>query len=276
MKSNSICHTIHFENTADIDIIVGLINQLEIDGLEEDQNSCKLYYQESGLTEEIKSICSSVNFSATHHIEIIEQQNWNAIWESNFDPVFVNDFCAIHAPFHSIDSSNYVHTIQIMPKMSFGTGHHETTRMMVQQMEQMNFKDKRVFDFGCGTAVLAILAEKLGASDIEAIDNMTEAVQNGIENAHTNGCKHINVAHADRANAVDGKFDIVLANIIRRVILDNLETLADQVKTGGYLVISGFLKNDREQMRFACEQQKLNLVTELSENNWICQRYQKA
>jgi ribosomal protein L11 methyltransferase len=181
----------------------------------------------------------------TYEVKSVEEQNWNALWESNFNPVAVDDFVFVRVPFHAL-APHVQHEIIITPKMSFGTGHHATTYMMLRQMHMLNFNNKQVFDFGTGTGVLAILAEKLGAAMVFATDNDDWSVENALENIGNNHCKKIKIAKADGAQAAFRlqKFDIVLANINKNVIVENAQLLSEILLKNGYLLLSGLLAED--------------------------------
>ena len=200
--------------------------------------------------------------------EYIAEQNWNSSWESNFEPVIVDDFTGIRAGFHEpIKGVEY--EIVITPKMSFGTGHHATTHMMVQAMREISFTDKTVFDFGTGTGILAILAEKLGASAITAIDNDDWSISNAGENLERNHCNRIHLGKADTlpSNKV---YDIILANINKNVILDHFESLNRQLAEGGILVLSGLLEEDEADIMAKATQFPLSRVGKKLKNSWIC------
>jgi ribosomal protein L11 methyltransferase len=177
----------------------------------------------------------------TFNITSIPEQNWNAVWESNFEPVVVDDFCAIRADFHQ-PIKNVQHEIIITPKMSFGTGHHATTYMMIEQMSNINFTKKRVFDFGTGTGILAILAQKLGAASITAIDNDEWSIENAKENFQKNDVHSITLY---RSSAMPkDSFDIILANINRNVLNEYASALVSILSPKGVLLVSGILKED--------------------------------
>lgn len=203
--------------------------------------------------------------------ELIPEQNWNAIWESGFQPVQVDDFAGIRAAFHP-PMSGVTHEIVITPKMSFGTGHHATTYMMLAAMQQLDCRHKTVFDFGTGTGILAILAEKLGAASVLAIDNDAWSIENAAENLLGNQCRKVQLEKADRV-PVSQTFDIILANINRNIILANMDALAGALASGGTLLLSGLLEEDEADICAAAASRRLILADKMGKNNWICLRF---
>jgi ribosomal protein L11 methyltransferase len=200
----------------------------------------------------------------------IEKQNWNALWESNFEPVQVEDFVGIRASFHeAIQGVEY--EIVITPKMSFGTGHHATTYLVMQAMRQLEWINKTVFDFGTGTGILAILAEKLGGQKILAIDNDDWCIENAAENIEINQCHKIDIAKADSA-AIEKRFDIILANINKHIILANIGFLDQALQSGGSILLSGLLVEDESDILKACESVGWKHQRTNTKNGWIvCQ-----
>ena len=248
------------------DLLIALLNEIGFDGFEEDNSTLKAfipeaYFDKSVLKKSIESL--QISFSET----IIEETNWNKVWESNFEPVIVDDFVAVRAEFHKpIKEVKY--EIIITPKMSFGTGHHATTYMMMQQMGYLDFKDKTVFDFGTGTGVLAILAEKLGATKIIAIDNDEWSIENADENIKRNSCMVIELQLTNTADVKSG-FSIILANINKNIILENLEFLANQLLPGGILLLSGLLATDDKEISDKCNKLGLKFDNTIERHNWL-------
>jgi ribosomal protein L11 methyltransferase len=201
-------------------------------------------------------------------VRLVKAQNWNALWESNFDPVRIGHFCYIRAPFHK-STRGVTYQIVIEPKMSFGTGHHETTSLMVEMMAYMDMKGKTVLDMGCGTGVLAILAKKMGALSVMAIDNDEWAYNNTIENVERNNVKKITVKQGDAALLKDLKYDVIIANINRNVLLSDIGVYAASLNKAGTLLMSGFYSEDLPMIKECCKQFKLELQRSLTKNNWI-------
>jgi len=208
-----------------------------------------------------------------HHLKysksVIKEENWNAIWESNFEPVRVDDFVGIRAHFHPQFEPEVQYEIHITPKMSFGTGHHGTTYTVMQMMSEMNFKDKTVYDFGTGTGILAILAEKLGAVNILAVDNDEWCIENALENIQNNNSKTITIEKVESA-AQNEHFDIILANVNRHIIEANMLALTAASKKGGQLVLSGLLIEDQSDMILLATQNGWNFISQKQRNGWIC------
>ena len=193
--------------------------------------------------------------------------NWNEKWESSFSPVQVGNFAAVRATFHA-PVSDVRHEILINPKMSFGTGHHATTYLMIQQMQGMNLFEKRVFDFGTGTGVLAILAEKMGATDIVAIDNDPWSIENANENIRLNKGMHIKLVSAEHPPEKQ-HFDLILANINRSVLLKFIPALSNLLAPSGYLLLSGILEEDDELLTQAVDSTDLFFANRLSKDGWV-------
>ena len=200
--------------------------------------------------------------------------NWNAEWEKNFQPVIIDDFCAIRANFHEPIPS-VQHEIVITPKMSFGTGHHATTEMMIRLMRGVNFTGKSVFDFGTGTGILAILADKSGAEKIIAIDNDEWSILNAAENMSANDSKRIHLVHTGNIPAHDS-FNIIVANINKHVIMDTLQQLEKQLLPGGTILLSGLLEIDAKDVDNIAVRCGLTYRQQCSKNGWIAMQYDKA
>lgn len=249
------------------EILIAQLFSIGFEGFEETESGLQAFISSVAFDEEaIKEIAANQN--CTYTLSVIEETNWNAVWESSFSPVAVDDFVAIRADFHE-PADNVVYEIIITPKMSFGTGHHATTHMMVQRMRGLDFRHKSVFDFGTGTGVLSILAEKLGADTVLAIDNDEWSIDNAMENCQKNNCKKIKLLKADSPVQM-GSFDIILANINKNVILDNLSTLHSCLQKDGTLVLSGLLSEDETDIITATAPLGLELRHKQEGNNWIC------
>jgi ribosomal protein L11 methyltransferase len=234
-------------------------------GLGEGAGHCKTFmlsadYDDNEIENELNNIFSLHNLK--YYKSIIKEENWNALWESNFEPVRVGDFVGIRANFHPSFEPKVQYEIQITPKMSFGTGHHPTTFSVMQLMERLDFKGKTVYDFGTGTGILAILAEQLGANEVLAVDNDPWCMENSQENILANGSSKITIQQVN--SAIQARhFDIIIANVNRHIIEANMEELSQVSNSNSILILSGLLIEDQEDM--------LQLA---SKNNWQCMQAQ--
>lgn len=248
------------------EMLIAGLSELGFDGFEESADQLKAYVPESGFQEKDFNHLLNI-YNLNYSKSIIQKQNWNKVWESNFEPVLIDDFVGIRADFHPA-FEQVAHDLVITPKMSFGTGHHATTHMVIQLMRSIDFEKKSVFDFGTGTGILAILAEKLGASSVLATDNDDWCIENAMENVSVNHCQHIRVQKSE-VLALDSRFHIILANINRNIILENLERLKNGMAPGGSLILSGLLKADADDILAATQKLGLELVHSLERNGWI-------
>ena len=252
------------------DIIVARLNEIDFESYAEDENGVKAYVQTLLLNENaVKEIISEVAelCELTFSISKVKQENWNKQWESNFEPVFINDKCVIRAHFHQpIPDVDF--EIIITPKMSFGTGHHETTSLVMNEMFSLDFNNKSVLDMGCGTGVLAILASKLGANSLVGIDFDEWAVENAEENSVLNSIDNIDYIHGDADAIGDATFDIIVANINRNIILQDIEKYVGAMNEKSEIIFSGFLKEDIPLILEKSEQLGLDLVVSKNKNKW--------
>lgn len=199
----------------------------------------------------------------------IEKKNWNEEWEKNYEPVIVDDRVIIRAAFHQ-PAKKYQHDIIITPKMSFGTGHHQTTHLMVKTQLEMDHSNKVVMDAGCGTAVLAIMASKLGAKKVEAFDIDEWSVINGEENAEINNCKDITIRQGKISDLTfEDDFDIILANINKNILLQEMHQYAAYLKKGGLLLLSGFYEQDIPDLLKSASQHSLTQVKSHEREKWV-------
>lgn len=206
-------------------------------------------------------------------VEEMPDKDWNELWEASYQPVVVNERCRVRAPFHEADSS-YEFDLVIEPKMSFGTANHETTAQIIQLMLETDFKGKEVLDMGSGTAVLAILAKKLGAAHTVAIDNDEWAYRNAFTNVELNGVSDIEIILGD-ALSIRGSFDVVLANINRNILLRDMHYYVDAMNTNAHIFFSGFYTEDLPSIRDEAERLGLHYCRHLSRNNWVAAEFCK-
>jgi ribosomal protein L11 methyltransferase len=254
-----------------VEILYALLDNLDFEGISVENNTiigyipAKRYEQQAIIALEKK--LASLGCRLKWKVKDIPDQNWNYLWESNFEPVVVNTNCVIRAPFHP-EFADVTYRITIEPKMSFGTGHHQTTRLMIGQMLKIDFKGKNVLDMGCGSGILAILASMRGASHISAIDIDKWAYENTIENAAKNKINNIEVLIGGREAIPVEKFDIVLANINRNILLDQITDYACVTHKKSVLLVSGILIEDIPKLKEAAQYAGLKFVETRLLDNW--------
>jgi ribosomal protein L11 methyltransferase len=260
-----------------IEILTAVLGELPFDTFEETATGLKAYIPEKDLTETVDKelIELSEAFDFTFDKTFIPYQNWNAVWESNFQPIQVDDFVAVRADFHP-DTEGVEFDLIVNPKMAFGTGHHETTYMMMQHMRSIDFKEKKVLDYGCGTGILAILASKLGARELEAVDIEEPSYENTLENCAINHVNNVTAICGILDDVPSHDFDIILANINRNIIIDSLDDLKSRIKnrhkpsdTEGVLLISGFLKIDENNILQATNYAGFKHQKTMQRGNWL-------
>jgi ribosomal protein L11 methyltransferase len=253
-------------DAASKEMLMAFLARSGFESFEEDENILRAYIKEDEFMEDsLDGILKIVPAQYTRII--IQPQNWNAQWESSFEPIIVNDFAGIRAAFHK-PIQQVKHEIIITPKMSFGTGHHATTYLMIGQMANIDFTNKTVIDFGTGTAILSILAEKMGAAAIDAIDNDDWSIENSKENLIANDCSRITLYKADTILTAD-QYDIVLANINLSVILSNLSAMTGVSKKGSLILLSGFLKADEKVMAEGLSKAGITHLNSFQKGEWI-------
>uniref|UniRef100_UPI004048C3E1 50S ribosomal protein L11 methyltransferase n=1 Tax=Polaribacter sp. TaxID=1920175 RepID=UPI004048C3E1 len=213
-------------------------------------------------------------FDISFTIEEVAQTNWNAEWEKNFEPIQVDDLVSIRAPFH--ENPHLQYDIVIEPKMSFGTGHHETTHMMVQHLLELDLSGKKTLDMGSGTGILAIFAEMKGAQPIDAIDIDPWCYENSIENVARNNCKHISLYEGDASLLAGKHYEVIIANINRNILLNDMEVYANCLDAKGILLLSGFYKEDIPMIDKEVQKYGLQLEKTINRNNWVALRYVKG
>ncbi|WP_299213119.1 50S ribosomal protein L11 methyltransferase [uncultured Dokdonia sp.] len=218
-------------------------------------------------------ILQSDEFEISYTAEEIEQVNWNEQWEKNFDPIEVDGRCAVRAPFH--EKTDVEFDIIIEPKMSFGTGHHETTHMMIKHLLKLDVTNKKTLDMGCGTGILAILAEMKGAHPIDAIDIDNWCYLNSVENAERNNCHHITVYEGDASLLKGKEYEVIIANINRNILLQDIPMYAHCLSSNGILLVSGFYIDDIALITEICNENELYFVGNYERNNWVACKFEK-
>lgn len=257
------------------DILIALLADYGFESFENNENGFTAYIPEKENAVLDLSDLSFEDFTFSFDSKKIEQVNWNEEWEKNFSPVIVSNDCVIRAPFHQFEKQ-HKYDIVIMPKMSFGTGHHDTTWLVCKNMLDFDFKNKFVFDMGCGTGVLAILAKKLGASKVVGNDIDDWSVENAIENCNNNNCPDIKITKGDgELFSQKNHYDIVLANINKNVLKSYIPKIADTIQPGGYLFLSGFFKTDCDELIALASNHLLKLYKQEQKNEWAVIMLQK-
>jgi len=255
------------------DILVAFLSDLNYESFEESEFGLKAFIENSNFSKDnLNQILTDLEVKVDYEIHNLKSENWNAKWESNFKPVIIDDQCGIRASFHS--PLQVKHEIVITPKMSFGTGHHSTTSGMMKTMLDLDFINKRVLDMGCGTAVLSILSSKLGAKDVVAIDIDEWAYKNSLENIKINKSNNINVFQGD-SRFIKGSFDIILANINRNVLLNDMKVYSKVIVDKGSILLSGFYQEDLSLINNKCNDLGLSLISKTHCNNWVTAHFIK-
>jgi ribosomal protein L11 methyltransferase len=290
MSKDYIQIAFDFERQDQFELIVAQLSVLGFDGFNEEEASAGIndgVKMSNGLGEgagHCKTFILAADFEAnnvqnnldnifrqhilTYSKSIIKEQNWNAVWESNFEPVRVGNFVGIRAHFHPSFEPKVQYELAITPKMSFGTGHHATTYSVIELMEGIDFKDKTVYDFGTGTGVLAILAQQLGAASVLAVDNDDWCIENATENVQNNQAVNIRVEKVESAGQ-NQVFDVILANVNRHIIEANLVELTQSAKPSSLLVLSGLLIEDQSDITNLTTQLGWNFLKAQPLNGWV-------
>lgn len=256
------------------EILIAELGNAGFESFVENEVGVKAYIQKEEWNEGILAdifILRSDEFTVTFQKIEIDQVNWNAEWEKNFTPILVDDTCAVRATFHT--PFNVPYEIVIEPKMSFGTGHHETTHMMIQHILDEEYQGKKVLDMGCGTAILAILAEMKGATSLDAIDIDPWCVENSEENVERNNCKAITTILGGAEVIPAVKYDTIIANINRNILLADMNTYVSRLKKGGSLFLSGFYTQDLPIITECCNKLGGTFVINKERNNWVAAKF---
>jgi ribosomal protein L11 methyltransferase len=258
------------------EILIAELGAVGFESFVENEDGVTAYIQKEEWNSNILDtifVLNSDEFSIEYNQNEVEQTNWNAEWEKNFTPIEVDEIVSIRAPFH--ENPNLKYDIVIEPKMSFGTGHHETTHMMVQHLLQLDLNNKQTLDMGCGTGILAIFAEMKGAKPIDAIDIDNWCYENSIENVTRNNCHHISVFEGDSSLLINKKYDLIIANINRNILLMDMKVYANCLKEKGILLLSGFYEEDIPIIDAEVSKYNLKLENFIQRNNWVALKYNK-
>ena len=252
------------------DMFMELLGEIGFDSFMDTDDGFDAYCQEPLLNEEeLNDILQMEQFANVKLIkkELIPDQDWNATWEASYEPVIINEFCRIRAPFHKVEGS-YKYDLIIEPKMSFGTAHHETTSQIIELMLQSDFSGLNLLDMGSGTGVLAILAKKLGSATTVAIDNDEWAYRNALDNISLNDENEIIVELGDASSLNDRQFDVILANINRNILLRDMKEYVKCLVDGGKIFFSGFYEEDLVLIKKEAERLGLTYSNHVTKNNW--------
>ena len=264
-----ICHPSQGAHTAEL--LVGVLADAGFESFtENDDGTLSAFIQYQLYTHDLAARLGSgefVEFLDSFLIKKIADENWNAVWESQYDAVLIDGRCMVRAPFHP-KPVGVEFDIVIMPKMSFGTAHHETTKLMIQYLLSMDVTAKSLLDMGSGTAVLAILSRMKGASPVSAYDNDEWAFNNALENVQSNNFADIEVLLGDSSLLAGKKFDIILANINRNILLNDIPAYRKSLNTGGMLIMSGFYSEDLLLIEAKANATGLKIASKHIENNW--------
>ena len=252
------------------DMFMELLGEIGFDSFMDTDDGFDAYCQEPLLNEEeLNDIMQMEQFANVKLLkkELIPDQDWNATWEASYEPVIINEFCRIRAPFHKVEGS-YKYDLIIEPKMSFGTAHHETTSQIIELMLQSDFSGLNLLDMGSGTGVLAILARKLGSATTVAIDNDEWAYRNALDNIRLNDENEIIVELGDASSLNNRQFDVILANINRNILLRDMKEYVKCLVDGGKIFFSGFYEEDLVLIKKEAERLGLTYSNHVTKNNW--------
>ena len=256
------------------EILIAELGYAGFESFVENENGVTAYIQKEEHREDILKnifVLENNEFDISYSKEEIAQVNWNSEWEKNFQPIQVDNLVSIRAPFH--ENPNLQYDIVIEPKMSFGTGHHETTHMMIQHLLTLDLQDKKVLDMGCGTGILAIFAEMKGAQPIDAIDIDHWCYENSLENCKRNNCNYISVYEGDVSLLINKKYDVIIANINRNILMNDIKSYSNSLNSNGILLLSGFYEEDIPIVDSETSKYNLKLDKIIERNNWVALKY---
>ena len=258
------------------EILMAELAEVGFDSFVDTPTGIKAYIPKDSWNEHILQdiyLLSNPEFTISYQITEIEQVNWNEEWEKNFSPIVVEDLCTVRANFHPVPNTRY--DIVITPKMSFGTGHHETTYMMLQQLLPLSLEGTKVLDMGCGTGILAIMAALRGARDITAIDIDPWCVENATENVQQNNCSFITIKEGDVSLITGEQYNLILANINRNILLSDIPAYTQALLLQGLLLVSGFYVEDLPAIKEKCQEVGLTYLSHIERNRWVSAKFQR-
>ena len=257
-----------------VEILIAELSLLEFEMFEEIESGLIAYIHSRNFNKKTLSkikLLKSSEFNITYSIQTIEDKNWNKEWEKNFDKVKIGDNCVIRAPFHKASKKEY--EIVIMPEMSFGTGHHETTQLMIENILDSDLTGLNVCDVGSGTGILSILSEKKGAKRVDAVDIDLRCYKNSLENLKRNKCSKVYVQHSSSDILLQNKYDLILCNINLNHLIDNFQNFDKISIQNTHLIVSGFYKNDLDQVNAELKKNNFDFIDFIEKNNWVSSKY---
>lgn len=259
------------------DILIAALGEINYDTFEETEDGFKAYISEMDFNEDLlkSALQHFTDFGFSYTVNHVEQQNWNEVWESNFEPIEIKDQVYVRATFHK-PKPQFKYEIVIDPKMSFGTGHHQTTAMIMEYLLETNVVGKSMLDMGCGTAILAILASKLGAKSLMAIDYDPVCYDSTLENASLNNINNLKALCGSKEVIPNEQYDIILANINRNILLDQIERYAEALVNGGAIFFSGFYEEpDLQMIKDEAGKYGINYVSHKKKDLWVAAKFIK-
>lgn len=257
-----------------VEILIAELSLLEFEMFEEIESGLIAYIHSRNFNKKTLSkikLLKSSEFNITYSIQTIEDKNWNKEWEKNFDKVKIGDNCVIRAPFHKASKKEY--EVVIMPEMSFGTGHHETTQLMIENILDSDLTGLNVCDVGSGTGILSILSEKKGAKRVDAVDIDLRCYKNSLENLKRNKCSKVYVQHSSSDILLQNKYDLILCNINLNHLIDNFKIFDKISIQNTQLIVSGFYKNDLDQVNAELKKNNFDFIDFIEKNNWVSSKY---
>ncbi len=257
-----------------VEILIAELSLLEFEMFEEIDSGLIAYIHSRNFNKNTLSkikLLKSSEFNITYSVKTIQDKNWNQEWEKNFDKVKIGDNCVIRAPFHKASKKEY--EIVIMPEMSFGTGHHETTQLMIEHILNSDLTGLNVCDVGSGTGILSILSEKKGAKRVDAVDIDLRCYKNSLENLKRNKCSKVYVQHSSSEILLQNKYDLILCNINLNHLIDNFQNFDKISIQNTHLIVSGFYKNDLEQVNAELKKNNFDFIDFTEKNNWVSSKY---
>nr|WP_294897508.1 50S ribosomal protein L11 methyltransferase [uncultured Pedobacter sp.] len=278
MNYKELVFKINASESYQADILIAALGEINYDTFEETEDGFKAYISETDFNEDLlknslDAYKNDIEFS--YSLNHVAQQNWNKVWESNFEPIEIKDEVYVRATFHE-PRPTFKYEIIIDPKMSFGTGHHQTTAMMMEYLLETDVKDKAVLDMGCGTAILAILASKLGAKSLMAIDYDSICYESTLENAALNHIDNLKALCGSKEVIPNAQYDVILANINRNILLDQIERYAAALVNGGEIFFSGFYEEpDLQMITEEANKYGINYVNHKKKDLWVAAKFIK-